>query len=243
MKIYFAGADGNSLYTNILKKAGVTCKLESYYSLGKKEPASDFENYLLDSGGYVARTRNIIIRVEDYADFIKQHDVKLVFNLDTNDQQETLANQEYLQKNTNAYVIPIFHMSDWIVHDDLLDKLIAEGYPYIGLGGAAGVNGKKSTILKFYEYCFAKTRDKIKLHGLGATSRKILEKFPFYSVDSTSWLSTARYGNSISPDKVMTFMKAKQRSYLENTLEETVRWLEVEKYINQLWQKRGVNWN
>lgn len=242
MRIFFAGADNTTRYNNILLKAGVENRLESFYSLNKKRGSVEFKNYLLDSGGFVARTKNIIISVQEYAAYINRYGIKQAFNLDTNDTKATLENQKYLEKHTNAYILPIYHASDWTSGDLLIDKFIADGYPYIALGGMAGVTNSRVAEQQFLAHCFKRTRDKVKVHGLGKTAIPTLERFPFYSVDSTSWLSFARYGNSLSDDNLMTQMKAKRKHYLPNTYEEIIRWKQVEREINQLWERRGIVW-
>lgn len=243
MRIHFAGADSNQRYNDLLHRAKAGNRLESFYSLGGKAPSEGFERNLLDSGGFVARTKNIVISVKMYAEFINRWNVKYAFNLDTNDVAETLRNQEFLIKACpGCYIIPIYHMSDWLEGNDLLTRFMAENHPYIAVGGVAGGRKNADTQAMFYNHVFKHTRDKIKVHGLGITSRPMLQRYPWYSVDSTSWLSTARYGNSISTDMHMTKMKAKKRHYLENTEEEVQRWLEVNRQMNLLWSKRGVNW-
>lgn len=65
--------------------------------------------------------------------------MKFAFNLDVRDIETSRFNQKYLEKNTNAYIIPIYHGPEWVDEDlrGLLDYYI-EYYPYIGLGGIAG---------------------------------------------------------------------------------------------------------
>lgn len=242
MRIYFAGADSNKKYTDVLLKYGVKNRLESYFSLGNKQP-SQLQNYLLDSGGFVARTKGITIKVEHYANFINRHNLRYVFNLDTNDIPQTLNNQQYLETNTNAYVIPIYHHSDYKnkQYRQLLDDYILK-YKFIALGGIAGVNNNKNSMLNYLDYCFGKTQDRVRIHGLGMTAKNLLERYPYYSVDSTSWLSFARFGNSRANSKMMTIAKAKQRHYLDNTEEEITHTLKLEQYITKLWESRGVKW-
>lgn len=243
MKLHFAGSDGNPKYNELLKAAGANCRLESFYSLSRKAPSTGFD-LLLDSGGFVARTKGIVISVEDYAKYINTFGVKKAFNLDTNDLEETLANQKYLDENCpNCYIIPIYHLSDYLKDRGLLKQFIDDGYPYIGIGGVAGEGSPVKLQKQFYDYIFNITRDKIKLHGLGITSEPILERYPWYSVDSTSWLSFARYGNSKSNSRKMAMVKAKGKHYLQNTQEEAHHWAMLERKMTYLWKQRGVVWD
>lgn len=245
IKICFAGAE-NSKFNKLLLDCKVPNILQSYWYLTKNGVPSQeqFEFMLLDSGGFTARMHNVTISVKEYGDFINKHKVALAINLDTNDVEETIKNQNFLRTYCpDSVIIPVYHMSDWMVGSKLLDQFIDEGYIYIALGGTSGVRVTKEQLHAFYAYCFSKTRDKIKLHGLGQTSRPILEKFPFYTVDSTSWLSMSRFGNSLNKDKQMNKMKSKTRHYLQNTEEEIYRWMEHEKIVTHLWEKRGVKWD
>lgn len=250
MKIFFAGADDAENYRNILLEAGATCKLESYWSLKTKKSLSApsaFEHYLLDSGGFVARNKGIEINVKNYARFIDNNNITLAFNLDTNVDSVTLGNQTFLEDNTKAYILPIYHGSDYFGGDrDLLTYYLDQGYPYIALGGIAGVpniNWEKQ--LEFYSYVFRHTEDKIAVHGLGITSKRILEMYPWYSVDSTSWLAMARYGrgSAFGIDERVSTYYAKKVHYLVTTSIETEWWINLEQYLTKLWQKRGITWD
>ncbi len=242
MKLHFAGSDGNPRYNEILSSVGAKCRLESFYTLQNKGPSMQFD-MLLDSGGFVARTKGILIPVEQYAKFINQYKVTKAFNLDTNDIEETLANQKYLEENCpGCYIIPIYHLSDFNERRELLNEFIAQGYDYIGIGGVAGEGSPLAMQRIFYDYIFSITRDKVRLHGLGITGEPMLMRYPWYSVDSTSWLSFARYANSKSNSKKMSQLKAKKNHYLTNTLEEAEHWVGLETKMTYLWKRKGIVW-
>lgn len=240
MIIFYAGSDGNTKYNNILRSHGIESRLESYIGLGNKPP-SDFPRYLLDSGGYTIRQKGGELRVEEYAEYIREHRVKLAFNLDTNDVQETLEHQEFLDKNTPAYIIPIYHFSDFYERNGLLEKYVKK-YDFIAIGGVAGNSLNINDERVFYNSVFRVTKDKVKVHGLGITKEAHLKRYPFYSVDSTSWLGFARYGNSKIASKEMSRYRAKERHYLENASYELTYWTNLQKFITKLWKKRGITW-
>lgn len=243
MRLHFAGADGAAVYNNILVENEAHYRLESFNTLKRKQPSSQFSCLLLDSGGFVARTKGIIISVAEYANYINNHAVKYAFNLDTNDLDETLANQKYLEKHTNAYIIPIYHESDYKEgNGKLLHNFIKDGYDYIATGGTAGTQGSQDARTDFFDYVFAHTRDTIKVHGLGVTANSLLQRYPFYSVDSTSWLGAARYGNSsATKDKRVALVRSKEH-YIKTTEIEVKHWIKVEAQITKMWAKRGIVW-
>lgn len=245
MRIYFAGAESDN-YRNILLKGGIKNRLESFWALGmgKSKPANNmFESYLLDSGGYSARIRGVKINVKDYADYLNKYKVRLAFNLDTNDVEETLANQAYLEKNAQAYIIPIYHLSDWLSPKyRSLIKEYSDNYPYIGLGGSAGGKVGNDARKKFLNYSFSFTKDKTRVHGLGMTGEWMLMTYPYYSVDSTSWLSMGRFANSKIHSKEMAKVVARKRHHTENATTELEYWRDLQARVDKLWEKRGVKW-
>ena len=162
--------------------------------------------------------------------------------MDTNDVNETLRNQSYLEKYaTGCYIIPIYHLSDYMSCRELIESFLH--YPYISIGGIVGAKDGKEYKDEFYSYTFARTTNKVKVHGLGITSSKELNRYPFYSVDSTSWLSSARYGRSqVIKNKTLDAYRTKNRHYLDRTVEEIRHWLNIEKKYTDIWRSRGIIW-
>lgn len=240
MKYYFAGSDGRTMI-ELLSDCGVQHFLSAFG--GKKDKKLDEYPYqpLIDSGGYSVRVSGKTIEVEDYIHWLNENKVKLAFNLDTNDVQETLINQTRLEKETDTYIIPIYHMSDYLdkEHVNLIEQYL--DYPYIGLGGTAGT-GYKGTMEAFLDYVFRRTKDKVRVHGLGTTSNKLLKKYPFYSVDSTSWLSFSKYGQSAYNSEDMSFVKIRSKHWKKLCQEEVKGILKDIKDIQKLWEVRNIKW-
>ena len=257
MKLYFAGGENESHKIKL-----DTCKVEkvlqSYYYLRGRSPQK-YKDVLLDSGGFTARIKGVEIDVKEYAGFINKNNVKLAINLDTNNVEETLENQEYLNKNTEAYILPVYHLSDFLSkeHKGLLDVFAAE-YPFICVGGMAGGRSKRTDVVRFLNYVYSKIRLKCKIHGLGITGFEMLKQFPFYSVDSTSWLQGEKFGNVLqfNPRRKGGFEKAffKDKkdmskigkpidSYKERTIHNIKELLKLENYITKLWETRNIKWD
>ena len=243
MKIYFAGSE-NMTHLTSLRELDAEHFLASFYSI-KKWHFTPEEKVLLDSGGFTARTKGVDINVHEYCDFINKNEVKLAINLDTNDVDETLKNQEIIEKETDAYIMPVYHLSDCISKDykGLLDDFI-NNYPYICIGGMAGGRNKKTQVKRFLDYVFSKTKDKTKVHGLGLTGEKFTETYPLYSIDSTSWLSFQIFGQSrVVKNKLLVKFHNKETHYSERNAFEIKYWIKRQEYLNTLWDKRGVSWN
>ena len=254
MKLHFAGADGSIGYQEILlRNYNIVNRLESYYSLGNRKPNIE-SNLLLDSGGFVARTKGTPININKYIEYLNKNEIKMAFNLDTNDIEETLKNQELLKKETNTYIIPVYHdnehflIEDGIIHgrnknyEWLLQHYI-DNFPYISIGGLVGkIRSEHISVL--LDDVFSKTKDKIRIHGLGCSSQKLLEKYPFYSVDSTSWLAPAKFGRFLSNiDKISQIWFSKNYKDVENLEIDIEFWINLENYITELWKIKGVIWD
>lgn len=244
MLLFFAGAEGED-FVKILRDNGVTNALESFWSLKMKNPCHHkvFENHLLDSGGFAARQRGVEVDVVKYAEYIKHYDVKFAFNLDVRDIETSLFNQKYLEKNTNAYIIPIYHGPEWVDKDlrGLLDYYI-EYYPYIGLGGIAGKETGKQNLERFLNYVFKRTRDKTMVHGLGVTSKKMLYNYPFATCDSTSWLAVSQYGRSAIYSENMSRVRNKRLNWKERIFDDVIFYKNLNDEITRMWKKRGIDW-
>jgi len=122
-----------------------------------------------------------------------------------------------------------------------LQQWVDEGQEYILIANDS---------LPYLDAIFNITRDKVKVHGLAMTKTGLIEKYPFFSVDSTSPLSTVIFGRYSRP--IMAFNERedifKARSIecydddwqrLEKAILETK---ETQNYITELWLKKGVKW-
>lgn len=262
MIIYLSGFRPDHFY-KVGRPLGVKHWLYSFFSLPDgllKERRLPQDKIFVDSGGYTARIRGKKIDVEEYAGFLEGHKdfIDVAANLDTSNVEETQRNYKYLKNMCpDVKILPVYHLSDWMnpKYRYLLEEFMAE-VDYIALGGMAGVPVSEETLQKFLNYCFAKTTNKWKLHGFGMTGKKILQTYPFYSVDSTSWQAGMRFGvtKSQKTGKTMNFKtkehviyndiskKMVEGDYLDRLPYDIQFWLDYEKEIKELWEKRGVVW-
>jgi hypothetical protein len=88
-------------------------------------------------------------------------------------------------------IIPTFHVGEpW----EYLEKMITES-PYVALGGMVPYAKEWQKLIPWLTQCFKLAKDKSVFHGFGLTNINILKLLPFYSVDSTSWLSGIRFNS------------------------------------------------
>jgi hypothetical protein len=80
----------------------------------------------------------------------------------------------------------------------MLDQRI----PYIGI--SPYMKASQNSVLRWLDHCFTRitVKDGIplcKTHGFGVTGHRIVRRYPWFSVDSTTWALSAAYGNILLP--------------------------------------------
>lgn len=143
--------------------------------------------------------------------------------------------------------LPVYHHHE---KDTWLMRL-AEFTDYVG---ASPANDRfiTSKHKRFWlDNVFNKVKFKVKIHGFGVTSRDILMRYPFYSVDSTSWIDPKKYGHSLTTNLKVRGLKRKHGQGIEGNHgkvmlweldNEVKRWLELEKMLTKSWEVRGITW-
>lgn len=218
MKIYLAGGSVSPPKDNkrIQKLFRKNNKLHSYFHAKDEKKGLEGRwfrvnlknevNIFLDSGAFSALTQGIEIDINQYIDFIKKHlDVLEVYaNLDfipgkntasskKISAEKTLQNQRIMEE-AGLSPLPCFHVGEPLEYLEYYIK----NYDYIALGGMVGK--QKSTLIPWLDMVFEKYicgkngMPKVKVHGFGLTSLPLMLRYPWYSVDSTSWVMTGRTG-------------------------------------------------
>lgn len=203
MKIFLAESGGcHNAYT---RPAGVLNQrisiLESFYYIKDWmiPYIRDYWHFLLDSGAFTFITQqqqggksdvDWIEYTDRYCDFIIKNNIDLFFEMDI-DMIIGLKRVEQLRKRieqrTGKQPIPVWHKSrgkDYFIQ-------LCKDYPYVAIGGIA-IKVIDPAKFKFFPWFIDKAHEHdAKIHGLGFTRLKLLPKYHFDSVDSTSWV----YGN------------------------------------------------
>jgi hypothetical protein len=177
--------------------------LESYYYLRKnfwiKPLISKWNSFLLDSGAFTFMTSIKGQKVDweqyviNYGNFVKYHDIKLFFELDIDPivgLKEVERLRDLLEKTAERKCIPVWHKSRGLQYW----KQMCKDYDYVAIGGIVTQEIKRSEYDVFLPLLKIARQNNTKVHGLGFTNLKGMVKYPFYSVDSTSWLSGNKFG-------------------------------------------------
>lgn len=148
----------------------------------------------LDSGAFSAFTKEASIDLKEYCKYIKKHlDMLTCYaGLDViGDDKASLKNQHYMEKK-GLDPIPCFHYGE----DFKYLQHYIDNYDYIAIGGliAAGNRNMKPFLDKiFSDYvCDSDGKPKVRIHGFAMTSPVLMARYPWYSVDSSSWNYGAR---------------------------------------------------
>ena len=194
--------------------------LESWHYVGKQSFVDHMRNngahIFLDSGAFSAWSLGVSLSVEEYCNYIiRNWDILRVEDgalmasvLDgIGDPQETWRNQLamewYLEqawgKSKTARPLPCFHAGE----DERYLEYYVANYDYITLGGMVGSSTKQ--LMTWLDRIWDRYltdgagRAKLKVHGFGITAVPIMEAYPWFSCDSSSWIQSAAFGSIILP--------------------------------------------
>lgn len=142
---------------------------------------------------------------DKYVEYIKKHEssLEVYTNLDiVNNPKATWDNQKYFESH-GLKPMPVWHFGSdykWLL------KYLDKGYEYIGIGGL--VPNPYTTLRPALDEIFSKFlcdsrgMPVVKVHGFAATSIRLMCRYPWYSVDSASWVKYAAFGGIMVPQKV-----------------------------------------
>lgn len=152
-------------------------------------------DWILDSGAFTCAAAGKHIDVEafiEYAKHKKATDPRLsaVFALDViGDPVVSLRNTERMW-DAGIEAIPCFHLGSAWKHLQELQR-----YPRIAIGGAARRN--VSCKAKFAQEVFQRVFP-MRIHGFGFGASELVLRFPWHSVDVSSWSSGTRFNRWFS---------------------------------------------
>lgn len=160
--------------------------------------------FFLDSGAYSAFTKGVEIDIYEYCDFIKTHsDFISHYSVldDINCPETTLKNQKIME-GEGLEPVPCFHYGEDIKY---LEHYL-KNYKYISLGGMVPISEKDlvpwlDNLFSNY-ICNKHGYPIVKIHGFGLTIVNLIFRYPWYSVDSTTWARAASFGEISMPQMI-----------------------------------------
>lgn len=273
---YFAAAsvgEGNILreLENSITGHGLRHRLLSYADADKIKGAWDFwlnpdlpgKKLFLDSGAFSAFTRDAVIDIHEYVKFIKENEEELFCYaaLDViGDWKGTRENYETML-DLGVDPVPCYHYGSPL---EELERYCKDGVKYLALGGLVPHSRNRPELQRHLDMCWGvlKKYFPIKVHAFGITSQWALERYPFYSCDSTAAIMGGGMGRVMTFDnyklKNSTWEKMGKKcrypdlvdglykdgsQHLNRRIHNVRVMIEFEKYLTQLWEGRGITWN
>lgn len=181
--------------------------LESWHYVGKQkfvdEMRADGAKVFLDSGAFSAHTLGVQLNIEDYCNYINRNlDILRVEDgavmasvLDgIGDPQKTYENQLHMEF-LKCKPLPCYHFGE----DERWLEWYVKNYDYITIGGMVGRSTEQ--LITWLDRVWEKHmvdgtgKAKLKVHGFGITTTRIMERYPWFSCDSSSWIQAAAFGS------------------------------------------------
>lgn len=185
--------------------------LESYHYVGKQNFVDNMRennaNIFVDSGAFSAFTLGTTINLHAYCDYIKRNTdiirkedgILMASVLDgIGDPLQTWRNQLNMEE-LGAKPLPCFHAGE----DERFLEWYVQKYEYITLGGMVGSSTQQ--LMTWLDRIWDRYlvdgsgRPRLKVHGFGITAIRLMERYPWWSCDSSSWIQSAAFGSIVNP--------------------------------------------
>lgn len=183
----------------------------------------EFQSHYLDSGSFTLKvvaakyakkhntgpfsyydTSEFWSFVEDYCEFVEKYKAAIdhysVVDVIPNPER-TWEVQQWMEDRA-LHPVPVVHYPTnlkWLEH------YLNRGHDYIAIGGIIGghnqLNCQNWLDRAFQIVGDEKGMPRVRLHGFAATSFFIMLRYPWYSVDSSTWLKVGAYGGIFVPPK------------------------------------------
>lgn len=181
--------------------------LESYHYIHKDSMVAkireDGVRVFLDSGAFSAYTQGVQIDIGAYCDYCHRNAdiIEVASVLDAiGDCDGTWRNQMAMEAR-GVRPLPCFHYGE---PEDAL-KWYVERYDYITLGGMVPISTPQ--LILWLDRLWAEYlthpdgTPKVKVHGFGLTSLTLMFRYPWFSVDSSTWVMWASNGMILVPGR------------------------------------------
>ena len=151
-----------------------------------------------------------------YAAFVKEHGHRfdVYANFDHVEHSPTVWDVQKELEGMGIAPIPTIHGDAGM---DWMHRYIDAGYTYLGIG--AGERwGVMSKILKYLDTAFnIAEKAGVHMHGYAMTAPVILQRYPWYSVDSATWVRQGGHGGIMVPlDRKLISVRVKTDPWGKN---------------------------
>lgn len=236
-------------FTEVEQRARLQVRhiLDSYHYVHKQSFVDmmrrDGVKIFLDSGAFSAFTQGVEIDLEGYCDYIHRNQdiINVASVLDgIGDPLKTWQNQQRMEQ-LGVRALPCFHYGE---DERYLEHYVAS-YPYITLGGMVPINKAqlKLWLDRIWDRYLTDENGmpRLKVHGFGLTRLDLMQRYPWYSVDSSSWVQSAGVGGIMVPGFGNIFVSDNSPSRKEEGRHlDTICGMERDVFVAEI-EKRGFS--
>jgi len=225
------------------------------------------------AGADAALNTDVDVFLDAYIQWVKQTSraglidywVELDIGLVTSSAWVAQQRQKMLAAGLGKGLIQVWHSDehkweDWIA---LLEEAKRPGRSnYVAIEGHNNPVRAPHHYEKFLKAAYDRG---VRVHTFKVTGHEDLKRWPFYSVDSTSWIAPTMYGcdvqvvrtGGVTHSRAKSQMPGQRKAYMASTTGVTssmktrvdvlVRsaeaWVASEKHLGDMWKTRGVDWD
>lgn len=190
MRVYFTGMPlATSDYLRLMRGRHVMYSFPCRGRAAYRE-LSRFSSVVLDSGAYSVWRRGLRIDLGAYADYCHSVSARVEWYASLDVIGDWRAGEKNLaaMEARGLAPVPVYHLGEpWGLLEDLVSA-----YERVALGRGSGMTFR--LLWRLLEETFARTSDEagtplVRFHGFRMTDRRLMRRFPFESVDSTTWIA------------------------------------------------------
>lgn len=247
MKIFLSAVEGSAAIkavNEIMQERKLHYNLMSYYYIQKKNLENairirdNSELVIIDSGAHsfqFGKKVNWVEYTQQYAEFIKEFDRPNVVGYFEMDIENIIGYDKVLElrkilESASDKIIPVWHPPRGIEdYEKMCQKYAGK---VIAIGGFRGTDIKDNQFLMFLKVA---KKYNCKVHCLGMTRTKVLDKVPFDYTDSSTWLQQVNFGNVYFGKGKLPKAKGdeKQKQYKFNYLQG----MKMQEHYYKKWQR------
>lgn len=230
--------------------------LESYHYIQTQKYVDKIRQngnkLFVDSGAFSAYTKGVKIDLPAYcrwlhtnSDLVEIEDGLLMASVldGIGDPLQTWRNQLEME-SLGITPLPCFHYGE----DERYLEWYVDRYEYITLGGLVPISKPQQIhwldrIWNDYLVDGA-GRARVRVHGFGLTTKGVMERYPWYSVDSSSWVQLGAHGNLFYKGHVLAFssLSPNRKNAMQHvdTLPELISDTILQEIVDQGWSPQRL---
>ena len=192
---------------------------------------------LIDSGAHSFQKGVVVNWVEytkEYAQWIKENDNEKIIGYFEMDVDKVIGYDKVLElrkilESVTDKIIPVWHKNRGV--DDFIDMCKKYSGKIIAITGFRNEDIKDEQYIKFLKVA---KKYNCKVHCLGMTRKKILDKVPFDFTDSSSWVMKGAFGKV--RDKRVSREMTRGLGIAKTSCENYKEGIEMQEYYYKKWK-------